>query len=59
MRNYILNAVCIVDDGEVKAPCLVDTGLPKIFRFVVLLGREKRGIADYLAASAVASQTPN
>jgi hypothetical protein len=38
MRNDLFNLVGVIDDGKVKAPILVDAGLPEILRFVVLLG---------------------
>ena len=42
MRDHVLNVVGIIRDREIEAPSLVDTSLPQIAGFIVLLRVERR-----------------
>src|SRR5580692_704730 len=42
MWHDIADDIGIADDVEIKPPSLVDTGLPTVFGFVVLLGVQRR-----------------
>ena len=41
VRDDIFNEIRVIDDGEVRAPSLVDSGLPQISGLLVFLGMER------------------
>ena len=45
MGDNLADAVSVAVDGEVKAPVVIDAGLPTAFSFVKLLGAE-RGVLE-------------